>query len=79
MDSGQLPKMIGTPVKRKEDPRLITGEGKYTDDVQFRGMTHMAVLRSPHGHAPIRSIDASSALQQPEVLAVLTRREILGA
>ena len=76
MVSGQLSKMIGTAVKRKEDPRLITGEGKYTDDVQLRGMTYMAVLRSPHGHARIRLIDASRALQQPEVLAVLTGQEV---
>jgi len=68
--------MIGAAVKRKEDPRLITGEGKYTGDVQLSGMTYMAVLRSPHAHAHIRRIDAARALQQPGVLAVLTGQEV---
>ena len=72
MVSGQVSKLIGAAVKRKEDPRLITGEGKYTGDVQLSGMTYMAVLRSPHAHAHIRRIDAARALQQPGVLAVLT-------
>ena len=76
MISGQLPKMIGISIKRKEDPRLITGDGKYTDDVHLRGMTYMAVLRSSHGHARIRLIDTSIALQQPEVLAVLTGQDV---
>ena len=49
---------------------------EYTGDVQLRGMTYMAVLRSPHAHAPIRRIDAASARQQPGVLAVLTGQEV---
>ena len=76
MVSGQVSKMVGASVKRKEDPRLITGEGKYTDDVKLPGMTYMEVLRSPYAHASIRGIDASNALQQPEVLAVLTGLEV---
>jgi carbon-monoxide dehydrogenase large subunit len=76
MVSGQVSKLIGAAVKRKEDPRLITGEGKYTSDVQLSGMTYMAVLRSPHAHAHIRRIDAARALQQPGVLAVLTGQEV---
>src|SRR5262249_34324536 len=67
---------MGALAKRKEDPRLITGAGKYTGDVQLRGMTYMAVLRSPHAHAHIRRIDAARALQQPGVLAVRTGHEI---
>ena len=62
-------------MKRKEDARLIIGEGKYTDDVQLRGMVHMAVLRSPHAHARIQRIDASKALERPDVLMVLTGAE----
>jgi len=76
MVSGQGSKLIGAAVKRKEDPRLITGAGKYTADVQLRGMTYMAVLRSPHAHAHIRQIEAARALQQPGVLAVLTGPEV---
>ena len=75
MLSSQTPRMVGASVKRKEDPRLIIGEGKYTDDVQLRGMVHMAVLRSPHAHARILGIDASNALERPDVLMVLTGEE----
>jgi carbon-monoxide dehydrogenase large subunit len=66
--------MVGASVKRKEDPRLIMGEGKFTGDVQLKGMVHMAVLRSPHAHAHalIRRIDTAAALGRPEVLAVMT-------
>jgi aerobic carbon-monoxide dehydrogenase large subunit len=73
---GQRSELIGAAVKRKEDPRLITGAGKYTGDVRLSGMTYMAVLRSPHAHAHIRRIDAARALQQPGVLAVLTGPEV---
>ena len=76
MGSGQVSKWIGAAVKRREDPRLITGEGNYTGDVQLSGMTYMAVLRSPHAHARIRRIDTAGALQQPGVLTVLTGQEV---
>ena len=76
MATVQASKMIGTAVKRKEDPRLITGGGQYTDDIQLKGLSYMAVLRSPHAHARILSIETSRALQHPEVLAVLTGQEI---
>src|SRR6058998_3938075 len=76
MVAGQGSTLIGAAVKRREDPRLITGAGKYTGDVQLRGMTYMAVLRSPHAHAHLRRIDAARARQQPGVLAVLTGHEV---
>ena len=72
---GQPSRIVGASVKRKEDPRLITGEGKYTDDVQLPGMTYMSVLRSPHASARIVSIDTSRAAQHPSVLAVMTGEE----
>ena len=75
MSTSQLPRLVGASVKRKEDPRLIIGEGKYTDDVQLNGMLHMAVLRSPHAHARILRIDASKALEHPDVVMVLTGTE----
>jgi carbon-monoxide dehydrogenase large subunit len=61
---------------RKEDDRLIRGQGRYVDDVQLPGMLHGAILRSPLAHARIRSIDASAALAHPRVHAVLTGRDL---
>ncbi|HZA25838.1 MAG TPA: hypothetical protein VFA32_25125 [Dehalococcoidia bacterium] len=76
MVTGQVSKMMGASVKRKEDPRLITGQGKYTDDVQLRGMTYLAVLRSPHAHARISSVDTTQALQHPDVLVVAVGQQV---
>ena len=78
VDSGES-KMIGAAVKRREDPRLVTGEGKYTDNVLLRGMTYMAVLRSPHARARIRNVDTSKAEEHPEVLTVLAGEELQSA
>jgi len=66
---------IGQPVRRKEDLRLLTGRGTYTDDIDRPGEAHMAILRSPHAHARIVSIDVSAAKAAPGVLAVLTGAE----
>ena len=63
---------IGQPVRRKEDVRLLTGKGRYTDDVHFDGQLWAAFVRSPHAHAEIRSIDISGALAAEGVAAVLT-------
>ena len=52
---------IGESIKRREDPRLITGRGTYVDDVRMVGMLHMALVRSPHAHANILSVDMSAA------------------
>ncbi|HIM48274.1 MAG TPA: xanthine dehydrogenase family protein molybdopterin-binding subunit, partial [Dehalococcoidia bacterium] len=68
--------MIGAAVKRKEDPRLLMGDSMYTGDVDLKGMVHMVVLRSPHGHARIRNIDVSQARSHPQVLAALTGEEV---
>ena len=76
MIAGQVSKLIGARVKRKEDPRLITGEGKFTDDVILPGMAYMAVLRSPYAHARIQSIDTSQAAAHPDVLGVMTGAEV---
>jgi carbon-monoxide dehydrogenase large subunit len=64
--------MVGARVKRKEDPRLITGTGNYVDDIKLHDMQHLAVLRSPHAHAHIKGIDTSKAAALPGVAAVLT-------
>jgi carbon-monoxide dehydrogenase large subunit len=63
---------IGQPVPREEDPYLLRGQGRYVDDVRGLGLTRGFVLRSPHAHARIRAIDASTARAAPGVLLVLT-------
>ena len=68
--------VIGTSVKRREDAALITGQGKYTDDLTLPGMTYATIVRSPHAHARIQGIDASEALAQPGVVAVYTGQDI---
>lgn len=68
--------MLGTPIKRREDPRLITGQATYVDDIKLPGMLHMIVLRSPYGHARITSIDTEAARQLPGVVAVYTAADL---
>ena len=68
--------MVGAPLKRVEDPRLITGKGRFTDDVALDGMTYMAVLRSPHASARILRIETSAAAEAPGVLAVTTGPDV---
>jgi len=63
---------LGQPVPRKEDLRLITGKGCYTDDLSLDDQTYAVMVRSPHAHAIIRSIDTTEAIAVPGVLAVLT-------
>src|ERR1700732_4502099 len=63
---------VGQGVPRFEDPRLVRGEGRYVGDMAFPGMAVGHVLRSPHAHARIRSIDVGAAKVAPGVLAVLT-------
>jgi len=63
---------IGESIKRKEDGRFIRGKGNYIDDLTLPGMLHMAILRSPHAHARINSVDTSAAAAKPGVIAVVT-------
>ena len=63
---------LGQPVPRFEDPRLIRGGGRYVDDLALPHMAYGYVLRSPHAHARIRSIDTAAAKAAPGVLLVLT-------
>jgi carbon-monoxide dehydrogenase large subunit len=71
-------RLFGATVKRREDPRLITGKGMYTDDFKLPGMLHMVILRSPYAHARITSLDVSKAKQLPGVHAVLTGKDLAG-
>lgn len=68
---------VGKPIPRKEDRRLITGKGRFSDDFSMPGQTYAAMVRSPYPHARILGIDPSEALAIPGVLAVLTGEDIL--
>lgn len=72
-----LRSMIGANVKRKEDPSLITGAGKYVGDIKLPGMRYVAFVRSPYAHASILRIDTSAALERDGVLAVITGQDLL--
>ncbi|HKN08585.1 MAG TPA: molybdopterin cofactor-binding domain-containing protein, partial [Pseudomonadota bacterium] len=63
---------IGQSVRRREDPRLLMGRGRYFDDLNLAHQLYATIVRSPHAHADIRGIDASAALAMPGVQAVLT-------
>src|SRR5256712_6310848 len=63
---------IGESIKRKEDGRFLRGKGSYLDDFVLPDMLHMAILRSPHAHARIKSVDAAAASAMPGVIAVVT-------
>lgn len=64
--------VFGSAIRRREDPRLITGTASYTDDIVLPGMVHAAILRSPHAHAKITRLDTARARSAPGVLAVYT-------
>lgn len=66
----------GQSVRRFEDPRLLTGQGSYVDDMTLPGLLHAVVLRSLHAHAVIRSIDVSAASRLPGIVAVFTAADI---
>ncbi|MDQ6773322.1 MAG: molybdopterin-dependent oxidoreductase [Candidatus Dormibacteraeota bacterium] len=67
-----LTTMIGARIHRREDPRLVRGHGKYTDDLKLQHCTFMAVVRSPHAHARVTGVDTSAAKAAPGVVAVFT-------
>jgi aerobic carbon-monoxide dehydrogenase large subunit len=71
-----LSRYVGASVKRKEDPRLITGTSTYVDDVKLPGTLHVAFVRSAYAHAKIMGIDASAALEVPGVLRVMTGHDL---
>ena len=66
------PKMVGSRIKRREDPRLIQGKATYVDDIKLPGMLHMAFKRSDIAHGVIKSIDLSVAEGMPGVELVIT-------
>ncbi len=76
MSAGAYGPYVGRALPRVEDARLLTGNGRFTDDVELPGMLHAAFVRSPHAHARIRAIDASAALALDGVEAVLTASDL---
>jgi aerobic carbon-monoxide dehydrogenase large subunit len=67
--------LVGKRIRRREDPRLITGTATYVDDIQMPGMHHACIVRSPHGAAKIKSINIQPALEFPGVAAVFTGKD----
>ena len=67
---------VGASVKRSEDPRILTGRGRYIDDVQLPGMLHATFVRSTMAHANITSVDVDEARALPGVVAVYTGDDI---
>jgi 2-furoyl-CoA dehydrogenase large subunit len=72
-----LRKWVGTPIKAKEALRLITGGGRFVDDIKIPGMLYAALLRSPYAHAKIKRIDTSKAEKLPGVVAIVTQEDVL--
>src|SRR5712691_4217886 len=71
-------RMFGKSIKRREDPRFITGRGNYVDDLKLPGMTYAAFVRSPHANARIKGIDVNAAKSHPGVVAVFTGKDMTG-
>jgi carbon-monoxide dehydrogenase large subunit len=67
--------MIGAKIHRREDPRLVSGEGRYVDDFTRPGTLFLSVVRSPYAHARIKSIDVTEATKAPGVVAVYTHKD----
>ena len=76
-DTSRAP-YVGQPVRRREDFRFITGQGRYVDDIKIAGLRHLVVLRSPHAHAAIRRIAMSAARQADGVRLVLSGADLRG-
>src|SRR5699024_8258064 len=73
-----MSKLVGQRMKRKEDPKLITGNATYLDDLKIPNLLHAYILRSPHPHANIKSIHKDKALAHPGVVAVYTGKDLEG-
>ncbi|MCI0755577.1 xanthine dehydrogenase family protein molybdopterin-binding subunit [Teichococcus vastitatis] len=78
-DTFQVKYGIGQPVSRKEDPVLLRGEGRYSDDLNLPGQLYAVMVRSPYAHAVLRGIDATEAKDMPGVLAIYTGQDLAAA
>ncbi|MBI0538940.1 xanthine dehydrogenase family protein molybdopterin-binding subunit [Roseomonas sp. KE2513] len=79
LDPSQMKFGIGQPVSRKEDPVLLRGEGRYSDDLSLPGQAHAVMVRSPFAHGTIRGIDTEAARAMPGVLAIVTGADLEAA
>jgi carbon-monoxide dehydrogenase large subunit len=73
-----LERLIGKSIKRREDPRFLTGRGTYVDDVKLPGTTYAVFIRSPHAYARIKKIDSAAAAKHPGVVAIFTGADMTG-
>ncbi len=79
MDDTELAMMkfgVGQPVLRKEDPTLLRGEGRYTDDINLPGQAYAVMVRSRYAHGILKGIDVSEAEAMPGVLTILTAADL---
>jgi aerobic carbon-monoxide dehydrogenase large subunit len=76
LEAAETRLVFGKPLRRSEDQRLVTGQGRYVDDVRLSNLHHAAVVRSPYAHAKIKKIDTSEALRAEGVQLILTSREL---
>jgi len=67
---------MGAEVKRKEDPRLVTGTSSYVDDIAIPGLHYVAFVRSPHAHAKLGRLDTSAAAKRAGVFKIVTGQDI---
>ena len=67
---------VGQPVRRTEDPVLVQGQGRYTDDLNMKGQAYAVFVRSRNGHGIIKNIDTAAAKGMPGVLAVYTGKDL---
>src|SRR5438067_12297105 len=70
------PHMLGLPIKRGEDPRLVSGSGAFLEDIVLPGLVHLAFARSPHPHARVTRIDTSAAKAMPGVVRIVTGADV---
>src|SRR5258708_2668165 len=78
MDAPRANTYVGQPLRRREDLKFITGNGRYVDDIRLAGTLHAAFLRSPHAHATIRRVDLSTAQAAAGVRLVVGAKEVEG-
>ncbi|MBI5628024.1 MAG: xanthine dehydrogenase family protein molybdopterin-binding subunit, partial [Candidatus Rokubacteria bacterium] len=76
---GLPPRYTGASVRRVEDPRLVSGRGRYLDDVRLHGLLHAAFVRSLHAHARLLRVDSTAALATRGVAAALTAHDLAGS
>ena len=78
MNVDDRPKIVGAAVQRREDPRLLTGQGRFVDDINLPRMLHIAFCRSDHAHARVLKVDVAAAAAMPGVVAIFTGADVLG-